>query len=534
MHGAAGAVADELAHRQRLVHQALAGERRVAVHQDAHHRAPRAWCRRPCPGARAPCRPPPDRPLPDATGLGCSDRCTCCPSISTSVEVPRWYFTSPEPCTSSGLKLAPPNSLNSAANGFFTMLTSVLSRPRCGMPMAISLHARRGGGCDDGVQRRDGDLAALQPEALGADVARWQNASKPFGLGQVLQDCALARGVEMRAPGRALDAALDPGLLVGVLDVHELDADRAAIGVAQHLRRSARTVAVSQAQHVVDEDRPVHVGLGEAVGARDRAPGCGCGTCRPSGSSLRLQMAAHAIGADQHQRAQAVLGGGAHLLGRAAPRRRLAARRRAGAARSSIARARRPGGAGGVGQDGAGFVVQRSRTGRRSDGSTERGVGDPARIQLGDEGRIRAAEGGGEDVDAGHVGSLTRGWFRADAGAARFHIWRSAPARRCGSCQRLHCVAWRACRSAAHRLDHGAAQRRRAVGDVDAGRAHRLHLRRGGVARRREMTAPAWPMRRPGGAVAPAMKPTDRLLHLVRAPGTRPPRSRSARRSRRS
>ena len=26
-----------------------------------------------------------------------------------------------------------------------------------------------------------------------------------------------------------------------------------------------------------------------------------------------------------------------------------------------------------------------------------------------------------------------------------------------------------------------------------------------------EMTAPAWPMRRPGGAVAPAMKPTTGL-----------------------
>ena len=38
MDRAAGAVADELAHRQRLVHQALAGERRVAMHQDRHHR----------------------------------------------------------------------------------------------------------------------------------------------------------------------------------------------------------------------------------------------------------------------------------------------------------------------------------------------------------------------------------------------------------------------------------------------------------------------------------------------------------------
>ena len=38
VHGAAGAVADELAHRQRLVHQPWPGERRIAVHQDRHHR----------------------------------------------------------------------------------------------------------------------------------------------------------------------------------------------------------------------------------------------------------------------------------------------------------------------------------------------------------------------------------------------------------------------------------------------------------------------------------------------------------------
>ncbi len=52
--------------------------------------------------------------------------------------VPRWYFTSPEPCTSSGLKLLPPNSLNTAVNGLRTMFTSVFSRPRCGMPIATS------------------------------------------------------------------------------------------------------------------------------------------------------------------------------------------------------------------------------------------------------------------------------------------------------------------------------------------------------------------------------------------------------------
>ena len=40
--GAAGAVADELAHRQRLIDETLARERRVAVHHDAHDAAPAA------------------------------------------------------------------------------------------------------------------------------------------------------------------------------------------------------------------------------------------------------------------------------------------------------------------------------------------------------------------------------------------------------------------------------------------------------------------------------------------------------------
>jgi hypothetical protein len=39
MHRSAGAVTDQLAHRERFIHQALTGERRVAVHQDRHHRA---------------------------------------------------------------------------------------------------------------------------------------------------------------------------------------------------------------------------------------------------------------------------------------------------------------------------------------------------------------------------------------------------------------------------------------------------------------------------------------------------------------
>ena len=50
------------------------------------------------------------RTLPSTTGstisrcdgLAVSDRCTLLPSNSRSDDAPRWYFTSPEPSTSSG------------------------------------------------------------------------------------------------------------------------------------------------------------------------------------------------------------------------------------------------------------------------------------------------------------------------------------------------------------------------------------------------------------------------------------------------
>ena len=239
------------------------------------------------------------------------------PAISTSVEVPRWYFTSPEPCTSSGLKLSPPNSLNSAVSGFLTMLTSVFSRPRCGMPMATSTTPCGSGCLDHRVQRGNGDFAAFQAEALGGDVALLAERLEAFGLGQVPQDGALFVGVEEGQPGRALDPALDPGFLVGILDVHELDADRAAIGLAQDLHDLPQGRGFA-AEHVVDEDRPVHVGFGEAVGFRVEL-GVRGGDLQAERVEPGFEVAAHAVGADQHQRAQGRDGGGADLIARARP-----------------------------------------------------------------------------------------------------------------------------------------------------------------------------------------------------------------------
>ncbi len=108
------------------------------------------------------------------------------------------------------------------------------------------VHAAGGSGLDHRVQRGDGDLAAFQAEALGRDVALLAERLEALGLGQLLQDGALfvlGRACSARA---RLRPALDPGFLVRVLDVHELDADRAAIGWRAGSATISRRVAVSR------------------------------------------------------------------------------------------------------------------------------------------------------------------------------------------------------------------------------------------------------------------------------------------------
>ena len=94
------------------------------------------------------------------------------------------------------------------------------------------------------------------------------------------------------------DALLDPGLLGRVLDMHELDADLAAIGGAQLGQDLAQRRGL-EAQDIADEDRPVHIGLGEAVG-RGIELGMGLDRLQAQRIEIGLQMAAHAIGADEH------------------------------------------------------------------------------------------------------------------------------------------------------------------------------------------------------------------------------------------
>jgi len=88
-------------------------------------------------------------------------------------------------------------------------------------------------GClvQDGVEDDDGRLGALEPEALLAHVAGVEEALEDLGRVEQLQDVLLL--VLLHGGRHALDLLLDPALLHRVLDVHVLDAERPAVGVAQ-------------------------------------------------------------------------------------------------------------------------------------------------------------------------------------------------------------------------------------------------------------------------------------------------------------
>ena len=400
VHGAAGAVADQLAHRQRLIHQALAGKRRVAVHQDRHHRAaPLRVARLVLPRPHLADHHRVDRFQVRRVGLQRQVH-----RMAGDLDIGGGAQVVLHVAGALHVVRLEAAALELAEHGGERLLHDVHQRVQ---PAAMRhadgdlLHAGVRHRLDDGVQRGDGDLAAFQAEALGGDVALLAEHLEAFRFGQLLQDFPLAAGVEGAVPGGAFHLALDPGFLLRILDVHELDADRAAIGVAQDLHDLAQRCGFPP-QHVVDEDRLVQVGIGEAVGSVVQL-GMRRRHHQAERIEARLEMAAHAVGADQHQRAQAGDGGGAHLLvGQRNAGRRTGHRARRGGFRLGDGAARRPAGAGGFFQHRARFVVQRAE--QVGEAWIDRGrVGGPAGILFRQERGVGSAEGGSQDIDASHA-----------------------------------------------------------------------------------------------------------------------------------
>ena len=100
------------------------------------------------------------------------------------------------------------------------------------MPITIAVEVGVGRGLEHGVEDRDGRLGALEAEALLADVLGGEELLERLGRVELGEDVALVLDGELVVA--ALDLLLDPALLVELLDVHVLDADGAAVRVAQH------------------------------------------------------------------------------------------------------------------------------------------------------------------------------------------------------------------------------------------------------------------------------------------------------------
>ena len=228
--GAAGAVAAQLGEVERLGDHALAGERRVAVDQQRQHGVLGAPVEHVLLGAG-------DALEHRVDGLEVGrvrrdrdlDRGPRSPATN-SPSAPRWYFTSPEPWTVRGSML-PSNSRKIWEYFLPTMLASTLSRPRWAIPMVTS--SRPASAAASQISSISG-IVVSPPSRLNRFwptnlvCRKVSNASAWLSLSRI-RSCSSRGGFGVRL----LDALLDPAALLGVLDVHVLDAGGAAVGVAQ-------------------------------------------------------------------------------------------------------------------------------------------------------------------------------------------------------------------------------------------------------------------------------------------------------------
>jgi len=130
------------------------------------------------------------------------------------------------------------------------------------------LHAFFTGALDDLVHRGNEALAALEREALLADILGVQVALEALGRGQAVENMLFLLGAENRLAAHALKLLLPPALLLQVGRVHVLDTQGAAVGLAQCIVQLAQRHLVLAEEGVADVEDGLLVRAVEAVVGR--------------------------------------------------------------------------------------------------------------------------------------------------------------------------------------------------------------------------------------------------------------------------
>ena len=164
---------------------------------------------------------------------------------------------------------------------------------------------------DRHLHQRDQTLRSLEREALGAEKPLLNELLEDRRGGHLPVDPQLLLAVELDAVFTPLHPHLQPLPHPQVVHVHELHADRPAVGVAEPLDDLPQRHRLRPLDRVGGE-RPIHVGFGEVVELRIelRQP-------RPRPAQridLGHQVAAHAVG--PHELVDAILQEGHPLFAR--------------------------------------------------------------------------------------------------------------------------------------------------------------------------------------------------------------------------
>ena len=160
-------------------------------------------------------------------------------------------------------------------------------------------HALVGGALHQLVENDHRRLAALQREAFLPDEARVQEVLEALGLQQPHQHALLQLARKRPEVGQRLHPLLQPALFLGMLDVHILAAQPPAVGLAQRVEdHSKRRDSRASGQRAGDKIA-LQIPDSQAVGG-----GVELGVILRRGAQrieVGDQVAAHAVGVDQLQ-----------------------------------------------------------------------------------------------------------------------------------------------------------------------------------------------------------------------------------------